>query len=92
MPHLESERRYDICIPERDWAPGAAIMDCITTAVDSSRRMIVVLSRCDALSCSKRNPWDRSVFLAFCNVDQENHSPRSVPCSRNYSSQKKNFL
>ena len=43
---LERRYGYKLCIHERDFAPGPAIISNITAAIEHSRRVILVISRC----------------------------------------------
>ena len=45
MEVVENSGRYRLCLHERDFEPGAAIISNITTAINHSRRIIMVLSR-----------------------------------------------
>ncbi len=42
---LEENGRFSLCLHERDFEPGAAIISNITAAINHSRRVIMVLSR-----------------------------------------------
>ena len=44
MPKLEDEYGFHLCIHDRDFVPGAAITENIITAIESSRRVILVLT------------------------------------------------
>ena len=43
-PKLEDEHGFHLCIHDRDFVPGAAITENIITAIESSRRVILVLT------------------------------------------------
>ncbi len=42
---LECRYGYKLCVHERDFAPGPAIITNITAAIEHSRRVILVISK-----------------------------------------------
>ncbi|XP_067681319.1 toll-like receptor 2 type-2 [Haliotis asinina] len=52
IPRMEDEANFKLCIHERDFFPGQYIVDNIVTSLESSRKVIMVLSNSFILS-----PW-----------------------------------
>lgn len=44
LPHLESQKKHRLCLHERDFLPGNFIVDNILNNIESSRKVIIVLS------------------------------------------------
>ncbi|XP_046551861.1 toll-like receptor 2 [Haliotis rubra] len=50
IPRIEDEANFKLCIHERDFIPGEYIVDNIVTSLESSRKVIMVLSNSFILS------------------------------------------
>ncbi|KAI0233931.1 Toll-like receptor 1, partial [Lamellibrachia satsuma] len=50
LPRLETEGRYRLCVHQRDWLAGREISENIVESIETSRKVIVVLSNSFAQS------------------------------------------
>ncbi|XP_051870411.1 toll-like receptor 7 [Pristis pectinata] len=59
IPNLEDrgQRRFTLCLEERDWVPGKPVMDNLSLSIHQSKKTIFVLTDCYVRSGSFRNAF-----------------------------------
>ena len=44
IPKIEESRGYSLCLEDRDWPPGKPIVDNIMSSIESSRKILLIIS------------------------------------------------
>ena len=64
ISELEESRGYSLCLEDRDWPPGKPIVDNIMSSIESSRKILLIVSHHFAAV-----PWCEEMLMMAQNLE-----------------------